>query len=136
MPIWLYAWPSFGAVMSTHLSFWQNVPSPQGVAERAQGALMPPHSLAEHEDISDEGSMGPTNPSEQNPLEHFKPIGHCLFARQGSLAVEPPLPCNELDEFIRRTCRTTNAPKTTMIKMPSPVPSLSAAMTSTVETVN
>jgi len=122
--------------MSTHLLFWQNMPSPQGVAERAQGALMPPHSLAEHDDISEEGSMGPTNPSEQNPFEHFKPIGHCLFARQGSLALEPPFPRNEGADCIRTTCRPTNTTKTTAIKIAIPVPSLSAAMTSTVETVN
>ena len=70
--------------------FWQKVPSGQGTPFLAHGAFKPLHSLAVQDDISVETDMGPMNPSEQNPLEHFWPIGQWLFARQGSLA-DPPL---------------------------------------------
>ena len=75
--------------MLTHLFPWQNVPSAQGVALLLQGALMPWHSLAAHDDISVEIFIGDMNPSVQKPPEHVCPIGHVPFAKQGSLA-EPP----------------------------------------------
>jgi hypothetical protein len=58
--------------MLTHLLPWQKVPSAQGVAERSQGALIPLHSFAVHDDMSTDGVMeGAIKPSAQNPSLHF-----------------------------------------------------------------
>jgi len=72
-----------------HASFWQKVPSGQGTPFLVHGAFRPLHSLAVQEDISVEGITGELNPSEQNPSEHFWPIGQWLFARQGNFADAP-----------------------------------------------
>ena len=76
--------PLSGAAIFTQELPWQKVPSGQGLLILEQGALIPLHSFAPQEDISVEVDM---NPSEQNPPEHFCPIGQWLFARQGSLAL-------------------------------------------------
>jgi len=72
------------------LSFWQKVPSGQGVSFLEHVVLTPLlHSFELQEDISVEEAIGAMKPSEQNPEEHSWPIGQWLFARQGNLA-EPP----------------------------------------------
>ena len=88
-PIWVYAWPWSGAAIGTHWLPWQKVPSSQGVARLAQGALIPLHSFALQDDMSVEIFIGAMNPSLQNPPEHFWPLGQTLLAIQGSLADAP-----------------------------------------------
>jgi hypothetical protein len=65
------------------------VPSSQGVAVLAQGALIPLHSFALQEDISVEIFIGDMNPSLQKPPEHLWPLGQTPSAMQGSLADAP-----------------------------------------------
>ena len=112
------------------LSFWQNVPSGHGSALLEQGAFIPLHSFAPHDDISIEGTdTWLSKPSEQNPPEHVKPPGHCLLARQGSFAVPEATAGNEEDDP-RKNWSPTNTTRTTARNRPNPDPSFRAAMTS------
>jgi hypothetical protein len=53
------------------LSFWQKVPSGQGVSFLEHVVLTPLlHSFELQEDMSVEEAIGDINPSEQNPAEH------------------------------------------------------------------
>ena len=80
--------------MLTHELFWQKVPSAQGVAVRAQGALTPLHSFAPQDDMSVDWATVAfaallENPSAQTPLLHVWPMGHWELLRQGSMADFP-----------------------------------------------
>lgn len=96
--------------MFTHASFWQKVPSGQGVSFLEHVEFTPPlHSFALQEDMSVAGITGAINPSEQNPAAQTWPIGQWLFARQGSLAEAPDiLGAGWTFEFLE-ICMATNA---------------------------
>jgi len=105
-----------------HLLPWQNVPSWHGLSLLAHGAFIPLHSFALQDDISVETLIGAINPSLQKPPLHFWPLGHTLFARQGSLADAPfHLPTYLLLGF--KNLVKTNATNVTNKISPNPEPS-------------
>jgi hypothetical protein len=109
---------------------WQKVPSSQGVARLAQGALIPLHSFALQEDISVEIFIGDMNPSLQNPPEHVWPLGHTPFAMQGSLADAP----FHLPTYLLEGCNSltkTNATNATANTRPIPDPSFNISSVET-----
>jgi len=106
------------------------VPSSQGDARLAHGALIPLHSFALQDDISVETFTGAINPSLQNPPEHFWPLGQTPLAIQGSLADAP----FHLPTYLLAGCKNLtkmNATNVTANTRPSPEPSFNISSVQT-----